>query len=170
MATETDLVKKPAPTLYVIIAIKLLKGLLFVGVAIAAYTLSDNDLPKDYASFLHHLRLNPERKFWAELAKQVGELTETNLLWAAVGTLVYSLFSFVEAVGLMFRISWAGWLSIGESAFFIPIEIYELVHRHTQDPAHMGHPVTILIILIVNIIMVWYLFLNRGRLFRQHHH
>lgn len=169
MATETELIKRPAPTLYVIIAIKLLKGLLFVGLALMAYTLSDNDLPKELHDLLQHLRLNPERKFWAELAKQVGELTETNLLWAAVGTLVYSLFSLVEAFGLMFRVSWACWLAIGESAFFIPIEIYELLHRHTRDPAHSGHPVTVLIILIANIVIVLYLFQNRGRLFRHHH-
>ena len=37
MATETELIKKPAPTLYVIIGIKLLKGLLFVFLAIVAY-------------------------------------------------------------------------------------------------------------------------------------
>jgi len=170
MGTEADLVKKPAPTLYVIIAIKLLKGLLFVTLAIVMYTLSDNDLPKEYSSVLHHLRLNPERKFWADLARQVGGLTEANLLWASVGTLVYSLFSLVEAVGLMFRVSWAGWLAIGESAFFIPIEIYELLHRHTQDQARSGHPMTLLIIIAVNIIIVWYLSQNRARLFRHHHH
>jgi uncharacterized membrane protein (DUF2068 family) len=169
MDPETELIKKPAPTLYVIIAIKLLKGLLFVSLAIMAYTLSDNDLPAELKNFLHHLKLNPERKFWADLAKQVGELTEANLVWAAIGTLVYSLFSLVEGFGLMFRVSWACWLAIGESAFFIPIEIYELLHRHTQDPAHTGHPVTILIILVLNIVMVWYLFQNRGRLFRHHH-
>jgi len=37
-------------------------------------------------------------------------------------TLVYSLFSLVEGIGLI-SVSWAGWLAIGESAFFIPIEI-----------------------------------------------
>ena len=168
MGTETDLIKKPAPTLYVIIAIKLLKGLLFVGLATVMYTLSDNDLPAELTNFLHHLRLNPERKFWADLAKQVGELTEVNLLWAAAGTLVYSLFSLVEGFGMMFRVSWACWLAIGESAFFIPIEIYELLHRHTQETGRSGHPITLLIILFVNIVIVWYLFQNRGRLF--HHH
>ena len=45
MGTEKELVKKRAPTLYAIIAIKLLKGLLFVTLAIVAYTLSDNNLP-----------------------------------------------------------------------------------------------------------------------------
>jgi len=171
MGTETELIKKPAPTLYAIIIIKLLKGLIFVAVAVAAYTLSDNDIPTDFQNLLHHLRLNPERKFWADLARQVGQLTETNLLWAAAGTLVYSLFSLVEAFGLMFRVSWAGWLAIGEAAFFIPIEIYELVHRDApRQPGRTGHPVTLIIILILNIFIVWYLFQNRRRLFRHHHH
>src|SRR5436305_979756 len=169
MASGTELIKKPAPTLYVIIVIKLLKGLLFVSLAVIAYTLSDNDLPAELRSFLHHLRLNPERKFWADLARQFGEITEANVLWAAAGTLVYSLFSLVEAFGMMFRVSWACWLAIGESAFFIPIEIYELVPRHGQEPGRTGHPVTILIILIINFVIVWYLFVNRHRLFHHHH-
>jgi len=170
MVTDTELVKKRAPTLYVIIAIKLLKGLLFVTLAIVAYTLSDNNLPVEYKNLLHHLRLNPERKFWADLAVQVGQLTEANVLWAAAGTLVYSLFSLVEGVGLMFRISWAGWLAIGESAFFIPIEVYELVHRSAPERPRPGHTATVLIILGINILIVWYLFANRHRLFRHHHH
>jgi uncharacterized membrane protein (DUF2068 family) len=170
MSAETGLVKKRAPTLYVIIGIKLLKGLLFVTLAIVAYTLSDNDLPVEYKHLLTHLRLNPERKFWADLAVQVGQLTEAKVLWAAAGTLVYSLFSLVEGVGLMFRVSWAGWMAIGESAFFIPIEIYDLVHRTVPEQPRPGHTVTVLVILALNIVIVWYLFQNRQRLFRHHHH
>jgi uncharacterized membrane protein (DUF2068 family) len=170
MGTDTELVKKRAPTLYAIIAIKLLKGLLFVTLAIVAYTLSDNDLPAEYRHLLQHLRFSPERRFWADLAVQVGHLTEANVLWAAAGTLVYSLFSLVEGVGLMFRVSWAGWMAIGESAFFIPIEIYELVHRTVPERPRPGHTTTVLIILVINIVIVWYLFQNRRRLFRQHHH
>src|SRR6266436_6064144 len=169
MATDTEQIKKPAPTLYAIIAIKLLKGLLFVTVALVAYTLSDNDLPAEYRNLLHHLRLNPERKFWADLARQVGQLTEGKVLWAAAGTLVYSLFSLVEGIGLMFRISWAGWLAIGESAFFIPIEIYELLHVGPRGQTRSGHPLTIVVILALNVFIVWYLFRNRERLFRHHH-
>ena len=170
MDTETGQVKKRAPTLYAIIVIKLLKGLLFVTLAIVAYTLSDNDLPAEYQNVLHHLRLNPERKFWSDLAVQIGQLTEAKILWTAAGTLVYSLFSLVEGVGLMFRVSWAGWMAIGESAFFIPIEIYELVHRAIPERPRPGHTVTVLIILGLNVLIVWYLFQNRHRLFRHHHH
>ena len=170
MGTETELVKKRAPTLYAIIALKLLKGLLFVTLAIMAYTLSDNDLPAEYRNLLQNLRLNPERSFWADLAVQIGQLTEVKVLWAAAGTLVYSLFSLVEGVGLMFRVSWAGWLAIGESAFFIPIEIYDLVQQAAPDRTRPGHTVTVLIILVLNIFIVWYLLQNRHRLFRHHHH
>jgi len=170
VGTETKLVKKRAPTLYAIIAIKLLKGVSFVTLAIVMYTLSDNDLPMEYRNLLQHLRLSPERKFWADLAVQVGQLTERKVLWTAAGTLIYSMFSLVEGIGLIFRVSWAGWLAIGESAFFIPIEVYELVHQTAPDRVHPGHPATVLVILIINIVIVWYLLRNRHRLFRHHHH
>jgi uncharacterized membrane protein (DUF2068 family) len=167
--SDTAFVKKRAPTLYAIIVIKLLKGLLFVGLAITAYTLSDNDLPAEYRNALHHLRLNPERKFWADLARHVGQLTEAKVLWAAAGTLVYSLFSLVEGIGLMFRVSWAGWLAIGESAFFIPIEIYELLQQgNAQAEGRSTHTRIVVVILGLNILIVWYLLENRKRLF--HHH
>ena len=161
MPDDSSTIKKRAPTLYAIIAIKLVKGLLFISLALAAYTLSDNDLPAEFRHLLHWMRVNPERKFFADLAVQIGNITEANVLWVAAGTLVYSLFSLVEGVGLMFRVSWAGWMAIGESTFFIPIEVYELVKKPSL-------PVTV--ILAINIFIVWYLLQNRHRLFRHHHH
>jgi uncharacterized membrane protein (DUF2068 family) len=157
----TEFIKKRAPTLYVIIGIKLLKAASFIALAVVAYSLSDNNLPSEYQHLLHYLRLNPERKFWSELAVKVGQLTEANVLWAATGTFVYSLFSLVEGVGLIFRVSWAGWLAIGESAFFIPIEVYELIHAPS---------VTVVVVLGLNVLICWYLLQNRHRLFRHHHH
>ncbi len=151
---------KRAPTLYVIVTLKILKGLLFVAVAVGLYALSDNDLPSEYQHWLQIIKANPERKFWTDIARQVSDLTETKMVHAAVGTLIYSLFSLVEGTGLMFRISWAGWLSIGESAFFIPIEVYELA-RHFTWP--------VFVILVLNIFILWYLFQNRHRLFHRHH-
>jgi uncharacterized membrane protein (DUF2068 family) len=157
---KTAQVKKRAPTLYGIIAVKFLKGLLFVVLALFAYRLSSRDMPAVYQNVLHHLRVNPERRFWTDLAVQVGSLTKAKVRWTAIGTLIYSLFSLVESVGLMFRVPWAGWLTIGESAFFIPIEIFELVHGHRVSP-------TVMVILPLNILIVWYLFQNRARLFKH---
>jgi len=165
MSTETEQVKKRAPTLYAIIVVKLLKGVIFIALAIVLYTLSDNDLPAEYRNLLDHLRVNPERAFFAYLAVKVGQLTEAKVRWTALGTLVFSLFTLTEGIGLMFRAPWAGWLTISESAFFIPIEIFELL-----NPARKGSPLLLLIILALNILIVWYLFQNRGRLFRHHQH
>lgn len=152
--------KKKAPTLYVIIGIKLLKGSFFLTLAIIAYCLSDNDLPEDFRRLLHWLHWNPERQFFVDLAKKIGTLTEANLLWAAAGTFVYSLFSLVEGIGLLFRVPWAGWMAIGESAFFIPIEVWELINKPS---------IKLVIILALNIFIVWYLLQNRARLFKHHH-
>lgn len=163
MADNNTVPKKRAPTLYVIITAKLIKGSLSLILAIVAYTLSDNDLPAEYRQLLHHLHFNPEHKFWADLATRVGELTEAKVLWVAAGTLVYSLFSLVEGIGMIFRVSWACWLAIGESAFFIPLEVTELM-KGTR------HPLIVTTVLAINIVIVWYLAANRQRLFRHHHH
>jgi uncharacterized membrane protein (DUF2068 family) len=81
----------------------------------------------------------------------------------------------LQAVGLAFRVSWAVWLVIAESAFFIPIEVFELVRQHAPNPDNhphfFAHPkIGIAIVLLINIAIVWYLFENRARLIRHHHH
>ena len=165
MAADTTefTVRKRAPTLYGIIVFKLLKGAVFVAFAIAAWTLSDNNLPEELHKVMHVLKVHPGNKFFTHLAESLGSVTEANVLWAAAGTLFYSLFSLVEGVGMIFRAGWACWLAIGESGFFIPIEVYEL-----SRPAKFSW--WLLLVLVVNVIIVWYLFQNRNRIFRQHHH
>ena len=137
------------------------RQVLFATVALVFYTLSDNDLPEEFRNLLHWLRLNPERQFFHNLAEQIGKITEARMVFVGAGSFLYSLFSLVEGVGLMFRVSWAGWMAIGESAFFIPIEVYEL---------SKGFSIYVFVILLLNIFIVWYLFQNRHRLFRHHHH
>ena len=161
MADDPTFIKQRAPTLYLIIAIKLVKGVLLLLLGLGVYSLSDNNLPDEFRELLRFLHLDPEKKFFAGLAEQIAAVSESKMMWLAGGTVFYSLFSLVEGVGLMFRVSWAGWLAIGESAFFVPIEVYELVR----------HPVlAVFIVLALNVFIVWYLFQNRHRLFRHHHH
>jgi len=156
-----DAPPKRAPTLYAIIAFKLLKGSLFFTLAISLYRLSDNDLPKEFQHLMDILKVPPGNKFWTRLAEKVGDLTELKMLWAAVGTLIYSLFSLVEGVGLIFRVSWAGWLAIAESMFFVSLEVLDLVESFSWY---------IFVVMIINVFIVFYLFKNRHRLFRHHHH
>ena len=163
---KVEVVRKRAPTLYVIIAMKLCKGLLLLLLGLGVYTLHDNNLPEEFKDGLEFLHLDPEKKFFTEVAERLAQVTPANVVWVARGTVLYSLFSLVEGVGLLFRVPWAGWLTIGESAFFIPIEIYELLHHPFLTRAFYS----LLVVLGLNVFIVWYLFQNRHRLFRHHHH
>jgi len=78
--------KQRAPTLYAIIAIKLGKGSLLLLLALGVYSLVDNDLIHDYRQALHWVHIDPERKFFAELAKSIKNITPSNIYWVATGT------------------------------------------------------------------------------------
>lgn len=165
---------KRAPTLYFIVAIKAIKGVAALLLALGAYSLTDNNLPEDFRRLLEFLHIDPEKKFFLELADRIAEITPNNLNWLAVISVVYGLFMLLQAGGLALRVSWIVWLVIGESAFFIPIEIFELVRKHNPNPDHphfFAHPkVGVIIVLVVNVAIVWYLFKNRDRIIRHHHH
>jgi uncharacterized membrane protein (DUF2068 family) len=170
-------VKPPSnrvPTLYIIVGIKVLKGVAALLLAVGAFSLTDNNLPEDFRKLLEFLHLDPEKKFFLDLADHIGQITAGNLTWLAVGSVVYGAFMLLQAVGLALRVSWVVWLVIAESAFFIPIEIFELVRKHAppaeNHPHIFGHPkIGVAIILVVNVAIVWYLFKNRDRVIKHHH-
>lgn len=145
--------------LYAIIAFKLLKGLLLLALALGAYSLLGDDLAQEFTRLVRWIRMDPERQFFSDLADRVALITPETVRWIATGTLFYSFFSLAEAVGLALRLSWVGWLAIGESAFFVPIEIYELAHDFNW---------VIVVVLVVNLFIVYYLVRNRERIFRHH--
>lgn len=155
--------KKRAPTLYFIIACKLVKGMLALALAFGVFKLAGQNLPDLFDKALRWVHLDPENRFLSDIGDKLDLITPANVRRVAVGTCFYSLFSLVEGIGLMFRAPWAGWLAIGESAFFIPIEVRELVHL-----PHFSW--VVFSVLTINVIIVWYLLQNRKRLFRHHHH
>src|SRR5882757_5964187 len=89
---EVEAPLKRAPTLYLIIIFKLLKGALFTTMAIVVYCLSDNNLPQEFQHLMDLLRIHPGNRFWQMLAEKVANVTEIQMLHAAIGTLIYSLF------------------------------------------------------------------------------
>ncbi len=160
-ATSPDGKPPRAPTLYIIVGFKLLKGLGALLLALGMYSLSDKNLPEEFEKLLLFLHQDPEKKLFVDLGDRVSSITPSNLHWVAIFSILYSLFMMLQAFGLMFRVSWIVWLVIGESAFFVPVEFFELVHRPNWIK---------LSIIIVNILIVWYLFANRERLIKHSHH
>jgi uncharacterized membrane protein (DUF2068 family) len=148
-----------APTLYVIIAIKLIKGLVLLLFGLGVLSLVGQNLDQRFDELLRWIHLDPEKRFFAELGDKLQHVTPANVRGVAIGTMFYSLFSFVEGVGLIFRLRWVGWLVIGESLFFIPIEVYDLLG---------GFSKVVFVILLLNIFIVWYLLRNKERLYKHH--
>lgn len=164
---------KRAPTVYFIAGIKLLKGVGALLLALEVFRLEDKNLPEDFRKLLEFLHIDPEKKFFLEIANRIGEITTNNMKWGGRLAIIYGLFMLLQAVGLAFRASWAVWLVIAESAFFIPIEVFELVRRHIPNPEHphlINPKIGIAIVLALNVMIVWYLFQNRERIIRHHHH
>jgi uncharacterized membrane protein (DUF2068 family) len=162
-------VKKCAPALYLIIADKMIKGAVCLLLALGVYKMAGIDLSSLFDRFI--LRLDPENQFLSKIGDLVDQITPANMRLVATGTFLYSMLSLTEGVGLIFRAPWANWLAIGESAFFIPIEIYELArHRALNHPGEgfLSHrELGLLVILACNILIVWYLYANRKRLFHR---
>ncbi len=148
--------KGKAPGLWGVIAFKLGKGVLFLAIAAGIFTLTDNNLPEDFRRLLLDMHFDPERQFWADISARLGTVTPKNLVWVASGTVLYGTLSLLEALGLFLRKPWGGWLAIAEGAFFIPIEVFELGHHFTYGLS---------VILVINCVIVLYLWRNRARLF-----
>jgi uncharacterized membrane protein (DUF2068 family) len=152
---------KRAPTLYLIIAGKLIKGSLALVLALFFFKLAGQDLSNEFDRLLQWFHLDPESRFFSEVGDKLDTVTPANVRWVGIVTVLYALISLVESVGLILRLPWAGWLAIGESAFFIPFEVREIIlHPHWFVLGVLGF----------NILIVWYLFANRSWLFRHHHH
>jgi uncharacterized membrane protein (DUF2068 family) len=140
---------------------KLIKGVILLSLALSIFSLKDKNLPDLFHRFLVWIHEDPEKVFFTEVADKIREITPAGMREVGWGSLIYSALVTSEGFGMMFRQSWAGWLSIGESVFFVPIEIRHLLHLFTWK---------VLVILILNVVVVFYLFLNRERLFKHHTH
>ena len=163
-----------APTLQLIAGFKIGKGLLLLLAALGIFALAGKDLSDAFDDFLRLIQLDPGRKFFINIGKWLDTFTPANVKVIASGTLLFGLFLLTSGVGLALRAAWAIWLAIGESACFIPVEIFELLRRRLPETdAHrmFAHPkIALGLLLAANVFIVWYLFKNRKRLFRHHHH
>lgn len=166
---------KRAPTLYFIVLHHLGKGFLLLLASGAIFELSGHDLGGIWNQFLSFLHVDPAHKLFTEIGEQLTAVTPASMRKAEMGTFLYGCVLTAAGIGLAFRAHWGVWLAIGESAFFIPIEIYEIMrhlspdHVVTPHPNMFHHPVIALFsVLVINLIIVIYLFRNRDRIFRHH--
>ena len=104
------------------------------------------DFAEDTVGFLH---LNSEGRLAHRVVETITKLNPANIKIFFALSLFYATIRYVEAYGLWRLRAWAEWFAIISGMAYIPIEIYELIHKPTFVRAG---------ILIINIAMVVYLY------------
>jgi uncharacterized membrane protein (DUF2068 family) len=151
-------IARRAPTLWVIIAIKLVRAILLIYVAVGAYSLVGQDLRPHFEDAVRLVKLDPETDFFVKLGDRLDAVKPGSVAWVATGALLYGILSLAEGIGLILRVRAVGWLVLAESAFFIPVECNALLHNFTPG---------IFVILLFNVGIVVYFWRNRERLFKH---
>jgi len=128
------------------------KGLLalMVGIAGVAIRHKDMNVMADHLlRLLHRLfHISPDGRFARELLHFASRITSKSLWTFALIVLAYTTIRFVEAGGLWLAKEWAEWFALVSGAFYVPIEILELVRRPTWFKW---------VILTVNVLIVLYI-------------
>jgi uncharacterized membrane protein (DUF2068 family) len=104
---------------------KLVKTLMLIAAGVGLLSLGDEHGP----SPLGRLHADPQNHY---INMAVAKLVSTDphkLRELGVGTFIYAALFATEGTGLLLRKLWAEYLTIFITTSFIPLEVYEMVHR-----------------------------------------
>lgn len=128
--------KKRNRWLELIATYKLLQALLLVAVGVGALRLVHKNLADVLTRIAIALHRDPEGQLVSFLIDQVSLLNDHRLRQIGIFMFLYAALGLLEGIGLMLEKVWAEYLTALITASFLPIEIFELLHRVT--PIRVG--------------------------------
>jgi uncharacterized membrane protein (DUF2068 family) len=131
-----------------IAAFKLLKGLALLAVAIGALKLLHQDVAAIADHWINAFKVDPHNRYILWLLAKLPLVNDRKLTELSVGTFIYSAVFLTEGIGLAFHKRWAEYFTIITTASFLPLELYEIIHRATIAKG---------VALAINILVVVYL-------------
>jgi uncharacterized membrane protein (DUF2068 family) len=108
---------------------KLIKAALLIAVGIAGLAAIPSDLAREARHAITWMGVSPGRHTLSRLLGKLGAFDGDVAHKLAVASLCYAVVFLVEGVGLLSKQRWAEWMTVGVTASFIPIEIYEAVEH-----------------------------------------
>jgi uncharacterized membrane protein (DUF2068 family) len=124
------IVRKPILTTVRAIAIfEAAKGALVLVAGLGLLSLINRDVEEIAERFVRHSHLNPASHYPKIFIDAASHLTNAHLWLLAGAAALYTLVRWVEAYGLWFERRWAEWFALIAGGIYVPVEIYELVHR-----------------------------------------
>ncbi len=121
-------------------------GLLILGIGLLH--LLHRDIAAVAAHWIERFRLDPNNEHIHRILSRIFRVTPRQLEALSAGTFLYASIFLTEGIGLVMRKHWAEYMTLISTGLFIPLEVYELVHRFT---------VTRVSVLAINLAIVWYL-------------
>lgn len=134
--------------LWLIAAMKLLKGLSLLAVAIGALHYLHRDMEDTVTNWLNVLRVDPDNRYLHHVIEKLMAVDDRQLRAISAGSFFYSALLLTEGIGLMLEKRWAEYFTIIVTSSFLPLEVYEIFHHF-----HWGK----VALLVVNVAIVAYL-------------
>lgn len=157
---------------------RVIRALVILLVAAGVFTLrsAHTELQQKFEAELPLIRPLSDQIGWnlddSKIVRHIGEaftLSETTLLWIAIGLIAYALIELIEAVGLWSMKRWGEYFAVVATSAFLPLEIYELTEKVTT--------LRLLAVLINIVAVVWLLWSKRlfglnggGQAYLAEHH
>lgn len=133
---------------------KLVKATVLIGVAVAVLVMAQHDPPEELLHWTDVLRVDPGNRLVHRLLESVSGVSTKKLDELGVGSFVYGALFAIEGIGLWLEKRWAEFFTLFITLSFIPLEIYEIVHRTT--PAKIAA-------LVINVAVLVYLVFRVAR-------
>ncbi len=131
--------------------VKLFTSLALVASAFGLFRLMHADVGKAIEHFALRVHLDPDSRITKFLVSKVGGLKRTDFEIIALGAFLSGLLEIVEGIGLIFKKTWASYLTVVATALLLPVEIYEITQK--VNPVRIG-------VFVVNIAILVYLIVN----------
>ena len=148
LAPQMAASEKNDRVLRLIALLKLLEGLLILGMAVGVLKLLHHDVAAIVTDWITVLRIDPHNEYIHLLLTKLGVLDDHRLKEISAGSFVYAALRLTEGTGLLFRKRWAEYFTAIATGLLIPVEIHELV-VHASLPRGA--------VLVINVAVVWYL-------------
>lgn len=126
---KTSARAKPRKGIWLIVVLKLLKGLILLAVGIGALSLLHENVAAEVSHWIDIFRADPNNQFIHALIRKLWAVDDKRLVEISAGTFFYAALVLTEGIGLALRKKWAEYFTILATASLIPLELYELVHK-----------------------------------------
>lgn len=141
------------PGLRVIAIIKIAKGVLITGIAFGFFSSIDRDLGRTIRTLSYHLRIDPENHFIRLILEKVAKIEPHTLRTFGLVSLLYAAELYIEGIGLWLNQSWAEYMLVIATGFFVPEEAYACFKLFSWE--RFGLLVVNLILLVYVARVIW---------------